>query len=313
MRAPSLHILLCLLTAGPLWATGVTGADVLKARMSARAVALGDTYAGLGDDVGSQLYNPAGWSYLSTPHLGFTHWSALAQVNYEFFNYAHPTELGTFGGGLLSRGQPDINNPLATDSPVSASDLVLALTYAQRLGAALPNLDDRLGQIRAGVTLKYLRSHLGRYDADAYAADLGLRTPLGEGIQLGASLLNLGTPLKFIEVADPLPSTLLLGVSRRFDLTEKNYLNMAADLEYPSFGTVRFHGGLEDWMTKTFAIRIGYLVDSEQSLNGLTGGFGMTIGQEGLGIEFDYAFKPVYFEGFNSYQLQHLFSVNLGF
>ncbi len=313
MRVLLLILSFSLFSATHLYANGVTGADVLKARLSARAVALGDTYAGLGDDVSAQFYNPAGWAGLSSPRLAFAHWTAIAQVNYEYFSYAHPTEFGVFGAGLISRGQPDINNPLASDSPVSASDLVLAATYAQRLGALLPNVNDRIAQIRGGVSLKYVRSHLGRYDADAYAADLGMRMPVGDGIQLGAALLNVGTPMKFIEVSDPLPSTLLVGVSRGFDLTEKNHLNIAADVEYPAIGTVRFHGGLEDWLNKSFAMRLGYLVDNEQSLNGLTGGFGLAIGQEGLVIDFDYAFRPVYYDGFSSFQVQHLFGVSLSF
>jgi hypothetical protein len=54
-------------------------------------------------------------------------------------------------------------------------------------------------------------------------------------------------------------------------------------------------------------------LDTEQSLGGLSGGFGLRLDQEGLLFQFDYAFRPFYYDGFNSFEAQHLFQMSLGF
>ncbi len=70
---------------------------------------------------------------------------------------------------------------------------------------------------------------------------------------------------------------------------------------------------MEDWLGKSLAIRVGYVLDSDQSLNGLSAGFGFKLDQEGLLFEFDYAFQPFYYDGFDSFEAQHLFQMSLGF
>ena len=113
-------------------AAGVTGADILKARLGARPEAMGEAYTALGDDLASISYNPAGIRGLPGPSVSFSHFNAIAQITYENFVYAHPFDFGTLGLNFVLRNQPDINTPLATDNPVSAYDLVLGLSYAQK-------------------------------------------------------------------------------------------------------------------------------------------------------------------------------------
>jgi len=294
-------------------ATGVTGADVLKTRPTARAAAMGEAYTALGDDLASMVYNPAGLALLKGPSLGFLHFSQVAGISIENISYAHPLPFGTLGGSLLLRNQPDINNALASDAPVSAWDLVVGLSYAVRPGKWLDQLPDLLLNAQAGINVKYVRSHLSRFDAESVAVDLGVRTELSEGLIGAASLLNLGPPIKFIEVADPLPSTLLLGISRTFQPLADNQLNLAVDMETPLQGVMRLHFGGEDWLGKSFALRVGYLLDSGESLSGFTGGFGVRLNQEGLLVSLDYALRPYYYAGFGSFDPQHLFQITLVF
>ena len=298
-----------------LHSTGVTGADVLKARLGGRPAALGEAYVALGDDLASMYYNPAGLAALKTASLSFLHYAAVAGISTEQLAYAHPTDAGAIAVSFLYRGQPDISNPLATDQPVVAYDLVLGLSYAQSPAYFLQDLPELLQKSHLGLNLKWVRSHLGRFDADAYAIDAGLRMPLplAEDLVGAVSLLNLGTQMKFIDVADPLPALLQAGVAKKFDLWEGNALNVAADLEAPFYGTMRIHVGLEDKLGKSLALRFGYLIDSPQSLNGLTGGLGLELDQEGLAFGVDYAYRPLYYDGFNSFEAQHLLQMRLGF
>ncbi len=305
---------LMLLAAPAAHGAGVTGADMLKARMGVRAVALGEAYSALGDDLGSALYNPAGLSQLKGPAASFLHWNSVASVSYEQFAYAQPFKFGTLGLGVGLRNQPDINNRLATDAPVSAFDVMLALSYAQKLSYYSDSLSERLREASLGVNLKYLRSHLGRFDADAYAADLGARLPLEEGLSAGLSLLNLGPPMKFISSADPLPAIAMGGLAKKFDWGNPSVTNLSVDLEYPLVeGNIRLHFGAEQWLGKGLALRGGYILEPEGSLSGATGGLAVKLDQQDLMFGFDYAFRPFYYQGFSSFEAQHLFSMNLGF
>lgn len=299
--------------AAPLFADGVTGADVFKARTSARAAALGEAHVALSSDVSAFSYNPAGLMHLKGPQLGFLHFDMVDSVGVEDLTYAHPLPKGVIGGRVLFRGQPDIANPLAQDPPVGANDLVLSLAGAFTPSQFVSGLPGLLAESQAGAQFKYLRSHLGKVDADAFALDLGLQAPLADGLRGGLAVLNLGPPIRFIEQSDPLPATLLGGVVRAFDPLWGNQLNVLADVEAPLQGRLRMHFGIEDWLGEGFAVRAGYMLDNERSLNGVSAGFGVRLNQEGLLFNFDYAFRPLYYEGFNSFDAQHLFGVLLGF
>ena len=306
-------VALLVFAAPTLRANGVAGADVLTTHPSARAAALGNAFAALGDDLGALSFNPAGLAELKTPSLSFLHHVGIATVSTEHVAYGHPLSFGVLGGGLLYRSQADIANPLATDPPVTAFDVSLDAFYAVRPSHFFSDLPGLLADAETGVNLKYLRSHLGRFDADTVALDLGLRTPLSNGLELGVSVLNLGPPIKFIDVADPLPSSFLVGVSRSFEPFKDNILRFAADAEAPFYSAFRGHLGAEDWLGKSLALRGGYIVDSEHSLSGFSGGFGLKLDQEGLLFEFDYAFVPFYYDGFSSFEPQHIFQMSLGF
>lgn len=309
----ALFTLVLSLTAPGLQANGVTGADVLQSHPSARAAALGDAYVALGDELNALTFNPAGLAALRGPSLGFMHHVGVATVSTEHFAYGHPLGFGTVAGSLLYRSQADIANPLASDAPVTAFDVVLSLAFATRPSKWFHDLPGPLADADAGLSLKYIRSHLSRYDADGVAVDLGIRAPIGEGLEGAISVLNLGPPIKFIDVGDPLPGALLVGVSRAFDPFKDNHLNLAVDAEAPFYSVFRAHAGIEDWLGKAFAVRVGYVVDAQQSLGGLSGGFGLKLDQEGLLFLFDYAYKPFYYDGFNSFEPQHLFQMSLGF
>ena len=294
-------------------AGGVTGADILRSRLGARPMGMGEAYVALGDDLASTLYNPAGLTALRGPSLGFTHVNSIAGIAYEDFTYGHPLFFGTLATDLVLRSIPDINNKLATDTPVGAYDLVWDFSYAFKPAFYFADLPERLRNSSFGISVKWVRSHLGRFDADSVAFDLGGRLDLGDDITLGVSSLNLGPPIRFIATADPLPAALNIGLSKRLQLFESNTLNAAVDLEYPLIGDTRLHFGLEDWLGKGLGLRVGYIMAGLNDTGGLSAGFTLRLDQETLLFSLDYAFHPVYYDGFNSFESQHLFAMNLGF
>jgi hypothetical protein len=299
--------------AAPLGAAGTTAADFLTARTSARAAGMGEAYGALGADVTALEYQPAAVSGLRGPSLSFLHYALVEGVSIEDVAYAHPLDLGTLSASVLYRGQPDINNTYATDAPVSAWDLALGVGWAGRASKYVDWLPGALQDADTGVTLKYVSSQLGRYNAWTIAADLGVKAPLGEGIMASVALLDLGPGMTFISVTDPLPSTLTGGLSRAFDPLWGNQVNLCAEAEVPFQSALRLHLGAEDWLGSALALRVGYILGTGQSLSGLTLGMGVKLDQEGLLFNVDYALRPLYYDGFNSYDNQQLFQMSLMF
>lgn len=286
---------------------------MLSTRPSARASALGGAYVALGDDVSAISYNPSAIDKITGPSLSFLHYAEVDSVSLENLDYAQSVDFGTFGGGVVYRGEPAISNPLATDAPVVAWDLVVSVAYAVKLSYWQLPLPSFLEGADGGIALKYVQSQLGTYTAYTGALDAGIHVPIGEGILLGVSALNLGPAVKYIAVSDPLPATVLVGVSRGFDPVWESQINVAADLDDSFLDSTRMHFGLEDWVGKTLALRAGYLLDSAQSLNGWTAGFGILLDQEGLVFHLDYALLPFYYSGFGSYETQQQFQMSLTF
>src|SRR5258708_9731268 len=105
---------------------GTSGADILKVPIGVRPAALGGTYAAFGDDVYVIGFNPAGLARVSKYSLGLDHVEGIAGVEIESLSVAIPTHnYGNLGAQVIFRHMPDIQNTLATDPTVSATDLVV--------------------------------------------------------------------------------------------------------------------------------------------------------------------------------------------
>ncbi len=296
---------------------GTSGADFLSTRPSARAAAMGGAFVALGDDLSALYYNPAAMAHLQGPSMNFLEFSQVAQVSMEELAYAQPFPVGTLALGVVYQGEPAINNPQATDNPVVAWNLAVTAAYADSLRVLADSLGldlpDFVRGAEVGVGVKYIQSQLGGATAYDGAVDLGARVPLDEGIELGVSLLNLGPPITFIQYGDPLPATALVGLSRSFAPIWYNQFNVDADLDYPLQDLTRLHFGLEDWIDRSIALRVGYVLDSQDSLNGMTFGVGAQLVQQGLTFHLDYAVVPFYFQGFGSFEVQQQFQLGLTF
>jgi hypothetical protein len=245
--------------------------------------------------------------------MSFLHYSMVDGISIDDVAYAQPLDLGTLSASVLYRGQPVINNTYATDPPVNAWDLAVAAGWAGRASKYLDWLPGWAQEVDTGATLKYVSSQLAGHNAWTMAADLGARMPLGEGITGSLALLDLGPGMTFIEVSDPLPTTLTGGLSRSFEPLWGNQVNLSAELELPFQSEMRLHLGAEDWLGQALALRVGYILGTGQSLSGLTMGLGVKLDQEGLLFNLDYAVRPLYFDGFSSYENQQLFQMSLMF
>jgi hypothetical protein len=270
-----------------LWAqdAGITGADILKIPIGVRPAALGGTYSALGDDVYVMGYNPAGLARVSEYSLGIDHIEGFADVEIESLSLAIPTKnYGNLGAQIVFRHMPDIQNALATDPTISASDFVLTFADGQQFG-----------KIAVGGAFKTIVSTLGEKQAFTNAIDLGFKIQLWD-TDFAAVVQNLGPSVQFQpnpQASDPLPLTFRLGAARPLIVSPDSTLLAAVEvfnvLDEGSQASV----GVEYWHRSILAIRAGYrFSDSGDLEGGFSAGAALRYNIGKLQYEIGYAWRP---------------------
>ena len=267
-KAFLLLIIAAALLPGSVFAQQTTAA-FLKIPVDPRELTVGSGMTALGGDVGAINYNPAGLGQLRDKEITALYAPQLQGMNLDYFAFAAPTELGSFGVSyrtLLSGpldGRDDAGN---ASSGFSAQDSAYTVSF----GRAFFTDDDRpSGLCRLGANLKYITSRIGSYSASTYAADLGGQFPLKIGstpLAVGAAVNNIGAPMKFLDVADPLPLTVTAGVA----VQPMNLMVLA-------FGASR------SVSERSTNVSVGAEY-SPVSMVALRGSYGMTRAENGLGV-----------------------------
>lgn len=278
---------------------GTTAAPVLQLPLGARAYSMGGAFTAVADDISTLHYNPAGLSNLNHRELTLMYLRGLDGQNLEYIAGGTPLAFsGLIGEGYASlassllfsqNGAIEVNTlnadgSLAGSESLSAGgDLVFTLGYSERAGDMEFQYKGRGMSVEhlVGVSGKIIRSTLAqRYSATALAADLGYHVQSPEaGFKLGVSALNLGTSMKFVEEADPLPLTLRAGMAYlprlagEAALTDAQTVLFAADVDYLTEEKQwHLNAGVEYSPVKNYSARLGYQFNRDVS--GLTFGFG---------------------------------------
>lgn len=260
---------------------GTVSLPLLDVGQGMRAAAMGEAYIGLAGDASAIYWNPAGLGQLSRFQLGLSHQQWFSGIKDEILLAALPVRRGAVGLNLVYSG--DGMNELRRDETgqpegyFSTWDGVAAAGYGIGLG----------GCCYMGGTVKALVRSL--YTASSYggAADFGILLRSGYGLGLGVVLRNLGVVSSGFQW-DRL--SMNAGIGASYSTTRFTGL---VDVVMP-FGvkpSVRF--GLEFVPVRGVGLRLGYRtapvdIATLGALSGLTGGFGIEVGQLGLG----YVFSP---------------------
>ncbi|MFC1521518.1 PorV/PorQ family protein [Elusimicrobiota bacterium] len=276
-------------------AAGETSAESLLLGVGARPAALGDAYTAVSNDAFSLAYNPAGIATMPSPELAFMHNEWLLGSSQEFIGLGYPLKRGSLGLQITqtSLGTFTGRNALGqTEADFTGGSMSASLGYALPLYRGFS----------MGGAVRHYSETLAGYKASTMMFDLGLMMKSGS-LSFGASLLNMGNGLRFIEEVSPLPQTLALGLSKNFDM-----ISVTVDAKKRiQENKVEFSMGTEYFLLQGFDLRLGYAMASAANNNALAGlgtGFGMQIGKLGM----DYAFKP--FGGLGN---AHKFSFNIKF
>ncbi|MDO8805775.1 MAG: PorV/PorQ family protein [Elusimicrobiota bacterium] len=281
---------LCCCAAAPARAgAGKSGGEFLRIIQSPRAVAMGETGAGLyGDLLGAVAMNPAALARTGYREAAFSYNSWLEGISLQQAVYAHPLggENGVLGGSISMLNMPSIqgfNNSGAAAGDVDAGDLAVAVNYAARLRG--PWRDKRIG-IFAGGAVKYARETLDTVSAGTALIDAGFLwvSAVRDGtLGLGISAQSLGGGFKFDSATDPAPAQVRAGASYIL-LAAGDPLTFTLDLNKPNNSGSVLSSGAEYVLRRIVALRAGYVSGTDLG-SGLRFGGGVTIKM----LQFDYA------------------------
>lgn len=222
-----LGAVLCGYSAG--FGPSATGFTFMKIGVGSRPVALGQAFTGVADDVNALFYNPAGLALDCPYELGVTACQMLQGVSYLTGGLAVPFAR-RFGAGLAA-------------GFLSASD-IRRDELGQELGSFV--LNDLIAgpgfavqpfrKLAVGGTGKFVYSRIDSFAAWSLSFNAGILYQPVKYVKVGASLLHLGPPRRFISYWEFPPINLRSGVSFKLPF-QNNYLLLAGDVSlYPDYG-----------------------------------------------------------------------------
>ena len=278
--------------------SGLSAARILTVPLNARADGLAGAFTGVPGALDSLGYNPAGLAALSSSEVESTFSPGVLDDYDGDFNYGRRVGPAVLSIGVLyyNGGSVQINPSSGASYTVTAEQDTVGLA-----GLALPL---KWGW-SAGVLAKPFDLELAQQaHAAGYAVDGGvLWRSFIPGLSAGASVENMGPPVRFDSLADPLPRTERAGASYAFQTLRSGemlgapvHFLITADALKPQDQNLGEAAGLEISQTYknrfSIALRGGYLFN--QNPNAVSFGASLRDGR----LFFDYGinvFENIYY------------------
>ncbi len=179
---------------GSLEQVGTSMANFLKVGIGARALAMGDAYVAISEDISAMYWNPGALDRIRRSEIIVqqTNWLVGTKIYYIGACYRFGN-LGTAGisAHYFSSGEIDETTllfPDGTGRSFTADDFAIGLTYSKQI-------TDRFS---VGATVKLIRETLSKEKASAVAIDIGsiFETNFLNNLRIGMSLSNLGGSMR---------------------------------------------------------------------------------------------------------------------
>jgi hypothetical protein len=262
---------------------GTTAAAFLKLDTSPRAVAMGDAYTGVADDVSAIEYNPAGMAYMTQKDLTVMQAFWFQDIYYDYAALAWPIKgIGTFAADVFYLNAGTFNGYVfASDgvTPVStgtftAADMYGTLSYSRKI----------LDFLSAGLSVKMLDETIATYSTGSVAVALSgyYKTPVPR-LNLGLTISNLGPSEGFSE-AFSLPINVRFGVGYK----PLDNIQVAMDYTQPIETAGIWSVGGEYGYRNTLYVRMGYEYQGAIDYNQTYAGYGPSVAaglKMGLGLK----------------------------
>ena len=264
------------------FAAGTEGASFLDIPVGARPAALGSAYTALAADAYAAVWNPAGLGFVKQTEVAGQHLDYLESIHDEYLGFAQPVgHDGAVGASIQYLGSGDIASTDNNGDPIG--------TFSSRFASYRVAYGRRFGDAFAlGVTGQWVNARIGDFSANAYAGDVGALYRPSEAWRFGASIVNAGSRLTFINSGDALP---LAGHLSAAFKPEARWLLTAEAVERAAGGTAA-RGGVEWTPVSMLSLRAGYRSDTIKALSaiaGMSAGMGLRV----WGGEFSYAWLPL--------------------
>jgi hypothetical protein len=269
---------------------GTTGAQFLELGVSARSMAMAESFVAVADDISAVYYNPAGLTSLFGKETQFTYIQMPADIGYYFAGAGMPVENigGVLAVGLytLSSGQmveTDYYRSTidGTGRTFGWNDFAFGASYGRYL-------TDRFS---VGFTLKFISQVVHESSASGWSADVGTLYNTGyRGFKIGMVITNFGPDLRMQTASYPLPINFKFGGAINAIETNDNVVTLSAEGWHPSDNLEKYNVGGEWTYKDRFSLRAGGRINYD--IGGLTfgGGVKMPFGEE-REIRVDYAWQ----------------------
>lgn len=279
---------------------GTTSGQFLKLGAGARSIGMGGAYAGIGGDIYSVYYNPAGIAVMKTSaEVAFNHANWFADISYDFAAGAiNLDDMGVLFATFTSLSVPEDKvrteaYPEGDGRVWDAGSIALGIGYSKML-------TDRFS---IGAHFKYIREAIWDMAASGFCVDIGTlyRTPFND-LTIGTSISNFGSdmqldgrdiqfntdpndnsntgPNNIPAVYDmdsyPLPLTFRIGLA--MDVVNTRFIRAtgAIDAVHPNDNSEYMNMGMEFAYDEMFFVRVGYKsLFKNNSEEGLTLGGGL--------------------------------------
>jgi hypothetical protein len=259
---------------------GLGGFQFLKVGQGARAVAMGDAYTAVANDINAIFWNPAGLT--SVRRMAWTATYTKWLVDSRFFSGAVAFNTGTGRGGviglsLISYRPPEMEEttifqPNGTGKTLAAGDLAVGLTYALKL----------TDKFSFSSRMSWLHQTLFTKKVDAISFDVGTLFFTGfKSLRLAMAMKNLGPDKKVIESKFLMPLYYNLALAGEV-LGERGgpaCLTLSGESAFAADYELRAHVGAELWLRDMLALRGGYKFNYDTDAYSV--GLGLKVGVGG--------------------------------
>lgn len=235
-----------------------SGAAFLKVLPGARQQGLAGSLTGAIDETYALYANPGAVGFLREWQWSASYTEWIADIFNASLVYGRQVRLrspwsdrANFALGIHYQGIREFDSSRGAAAPASAKDILVVASLGSPISVLSRN-------IAFGLNIKYFRSELAQFSANALALDVGLiyRTPrfrlsqpggfFDYGIlSAGISANHLGTSMKFLNSATPLPRTLRAGLALNLGTHDGLQLQLAADYKRVRDEDNRFSFGAE--------------------------------------------------------------------
>jgi len=245
---------------------------------------LGRAFVSLGGDASSAFSNPGATGFIDRSEFTAFHTSLFMGTNYDCLALSHP--LGVMGVFTVSAarlgtssfvGRNQYNIP---DQDITASDMLLGLSYGRNIGRGLA----------AGLTLKGVSQEIGSNSGYGFGLDLGLQycPSFARGLILGMGYNDLIEPsIKLINIKDKYHTVSRYGLSYSRDFHTNYAATGVFEIEKITNRDLSIHPGLEIDFYKDYSLRFG--LDHDRAT------FGGGIAYHSLHL--DYAYEDIQYLG----------------